>query len=146
MNCLNKFTSLLAAHRPGRAIVDILISFLVILIFSVLFWGVIGSVSNWKAERIVTASSVEVHDYSYEREDTSDYLVGQVKNISDKDLEYVKVVFALYGLEGELMGTVFDHTYDLRSGETVSFRLLIPPEDEVKKYSLVFAEGWDPWK
>ncbi len=130
----------------GKAMIDLLINSLVFLTITILFWGIIGSLSNWRTERIESVSSVNVQKYFHEKDGVSSYIAGEVKNITYQNLAYVKIVFALYGEGGEFMGTAFDQIYDLNSEETAKFKALFPPGLEINKYSLVFAEGWDPWE
>jgi len=133
-------------RSSGKAMIDLLINSLVLLTITILFWGIMGSLSNLRTERIESVSSVNVLEFSHERDGTSSYIGGDVKNITCHNLAYVRIVFALYGEGGEFLGTAFDQTYDLDSEETVKFKALLPHGLEISKYSLVFAEGWDPWE
>ncbi len=133
-------------RSSGKAMIDLLINSLVLLTITILFWGIMGSLSNLRTERIESVSSVNVLEFSHERDGISSYIEGEVKNITSHNLPYVRIVFALYGEGGQFLGTAFDQTYDLTSEETVKFKALLPHDLEISKYSLVFAEGWDPWE
>ena len=144
MNSLSTRKGILKKRRAGIR-VDLFIRLLLLITLTVLFWGILGGLGGLKDESSTHVSSVVVTHFDYENERTASWIKGTVMNRSDSDLAYVKVIFALYGKEDEFLTTTFDHIYDLPSGATVPFKAYVPDGKEIERYSLVFAEGWDPW-
>jgi hypothetical protein len=144
MRCLPFKKEILNRRRAGIG-VELFIRFLLLMTMTVLFWGILGGLGALEDESTTHISSVLVTHFDYEKEGTASWIRGTVRNRSDSDLAYVKVIFALYGEDDEFLTTTFDHIYDLPSGDTVPFRAYVPEGKEIVRYSLVFAEGWDPW-
>lgn len=132
-------------RRMAGIRVDIFIRLLLLMTLTVLFWGILGGLGALEDESSTHISSVVVTRFDYENEGAGSWIKGTVMNRSDNDLAYVKVIFALYGEDDEFLTTTFDHIYDLPSGVTVPFEAYVPERKEIARYSLVFAEGWDPW-
>lgn len=144
MSCLPVRKGIQKRRRAGIS-VDLFIRFLLLMTLTVLFWGILGGLGALEDESSTHISSVVVTHFDYENEGTASWIKGTVMNRSDSDLAYVKVIFALYGKDDEFLTTTFDHVYDLPSGDTVSFKAYVPEGQKIARYSLVFAEGWNPW-
>ena len=69
------------------------------------------------------------------------YIVGGVKNNSDKTYGYVQVSFNLYDKSGNQIGTAMDNTNYLGPGKIWKFKALCF-EDNFATYKLVDVTGW----
>lgn len=64
----------------------------------------------------------EYNDYSY---DYDVYVYGIIKNISSKDYSSVSIEYAIYDVDGLLLGHATDYIFNLPSGEACRFEAVL---------------------
>lgn len=92
-------------------------------------------------EEVVTKPDLELLEYSTESDEFSRYVVGRVKNNSDKNYSYVQVEISLYDDQGNQIGSTMDNVNNLASGGTWKFKAMIL-EDEAKKFEIKDITGF----
>jgi len=66
--------------------------------------------------------NLEVIEHSTESDSFTTYIVGKVKNNTDKQYTYVQVELNLYDAEGSQVGSTIDNTNNLEPGGTWKFK------------------------
>ncbi len=122
-------------------IIEKIIGILVIVTLIVIFWGSLGSLGLWIEKKTDNGDGISVTGISSETEGNSRYITAEASNSGEKVIPYLRVVFGLYDREGSFVSSVFQEEYDIEPGETRNIRIMFRNED-IKKYRLVFAEGW----
>ncbi len=69
------------------------------------------------------------------------YVVGTVKNNTDKEYSYVQVEINLYDDSGAQVGSTLDNTNNLEPGGTWKFKAVIM-EDNATKYRIKDISGF----
>ena len=71
----------------------------------------------------------------------SSYLVGVVKNNTNKDYDYIQITFTLYDVDGNVVGTALANAKNLKAGGTWKFEAMFF-EDTASYWELDEIKGW----
>lgn len=129
------------ARRPGKTFADRLILFLVLCIMVVLFWGLMGAMGYWQDRNYSHEPAVRVVSLEVVALGGEEHISGRILNLTGEALPYVRVVFGLYDLSGDLFDSAVREEYVMEPGEIRPFNLWIGG-DRVQKYRLLFADAW----
>ena len=78
---------------------------------------------------------LEILEVSSEADQYSRYVVGKLRNNTDRTFNYVQVEINLYDGEGNVVGTTFDNVTNLEPGQTWKFKAVIL-DDSVKRFKI----------
>jgi len=123
-------------------IIEKTIGIFVIVTLIVVFWGSLGGIGLWIDKKTDHDEGISVTGISSETEGKSRYITAEASNSGEKVIPYLRVVFGLYDGEGSFVSSVFQEEYDIEPGETRNIRIMFRNEN-ISKYRLVFAEGWE---
>jgi len=70
------------------------------------------------------------------------YIVGYLKNNTDRSYNYVQISFSLYDKNGNKVGSAFDNTNGLGPRETWKFKALVMNDQEVESYKVEDITAW----
>ncbi len=76
----------------------------------------------------VKTPDLEVIEHTTESDSFSTYIVGKVKNNTDKQFSYAQVEINLYDAEGAQVGSTIDNTNNLEPGGTWKFKAITTEE------------------
>ncbi len=80
-------------------------------------------------------------EYSSKRLRGSLYVVGAIRNISDRDYSYVQVEVNLYNAQGEQVGSTLDNVLNLAAGTVWRFEALVTAPN-ASKFEVVGITGY----
>lgn len=87
----------------------------------------------------IEGPTLQLADYaSYE---FGSYIVGVVKNNTDKDYDYLQISFTLYDEQGNVIDTAFTNANNIKAGGTWKFEAMFFAED-VASWELDEITGW----
>jgi len=78
---------------------------------------------------------LEVLEVSSEADQYTRYVVGKLRNNTNRTLNYVQVEISLYDDEGNVVGTTFDNVANLEPGQVWKFKAIIL-EDSAKRFKI----------
>lgn len=84
---------------------------------------------------------LEVLNYSSKSEQYARYVVGTVRNNSDRSYSYVQVEINLLDKSGNVVGSTLANVNNLGPGETWKFKAIIL-EDEARSFEIKDVTGW----
>lgn len=87
-----------------------------------------------KPDLQVTSTTTKIEGYV-------NYIVGTVKNNTNKTYSYVQVEFNLYDGSGAQVGSTFDNINNLEPNGIWKFKAIIT-DDNAKNYKLKGVTGW----
>ena len=73
--------------------------------------------------------------------DFSNYIVGIVKNNTNKDYDYLQISFTLYDEQGNVIDTAFTNANNIKAGGTWKFEAMFF-EENVASWELDEITGW----
>lgn len=83
---------------------------------------------------------LEITEHSVLQEEYSAYIVGKVKNNTNKQYGYVQVEVNLYDADGDQVGSAIDNTNNLEPGGTWKFKAIA--FEEFDSYKIKDVSGW----
>lgn len=86
------------------------------------------------------APDLEVIEHSTESDEFTTYIVGKVKNNTDKQYGYVQVELNLYDADGAQVGSTLDNTNNLEPGGTWKFKAVA--FEEFDNYKIKDVTGY----
>ena len=78
---------------------------------------------------------LEILEVSSEADQYTRYVVGKLRNNTDRTFNYVQVEISLYDDEGNVVGTTFDNVTNLEPGQVWKFKAIIL-EDSAKRFKV----------
>jgi len=84
---------------------------------------------------------LEVLDYSSKSEEYARYVVGTVRNNSDRNYSYVQVEVNLLDKSGNVVGSTLANVNNLGPGKKWKFKAIIL-EDEARSFEIKDVTGW----
>ena len=118
-------------------------TFCIIAVLGILAAGSIDSdttTSSDKNTSNVSKEKLEILESKMINDSYSSYIVGKIKNNTDKKLHYVVVSFAIYDANDVQVGNAVDSIFDLEAGGFWKFKAPVVGEN-VKKYKLSEIKG-----
>ncbi len=79
--------------------------------------------------------NLEILEVSSEVDQYTRYVVGKLRNNTDRTFNYVQVEISLYDDEGNVVGTTFDNVTNLEPGQVWKFKAIIL-EDSAKRFKV----------
>lgn len=89
----------------------------------------------------VFVPDLELMEFSGETDKFNRYVVGKIKNNTDKEYSYVQVEISLYDGEGNQVGSTLDNVNNLAAGGTWKFKAIII-EDSATKFEIKNITGF----
>ncbi len=83
---------------------------------------------------------LEITEHSVLQEEYSAYIVGKVKNNTNKQYGYVQVEVNLYDADGDQVGSAMDNTNNLEPGGSWKFKAITL--EEFDSYKIKDVSGW----
>ena len=93
-----------------------------------------------ETEQTQTLPDLELIDYSDESDGLLRYVVGHIKNNTNRTYSYVQVSINLYD-NGTQVGSTFANVNNLEAGSTWEFKALIT-ENSATEYKIADISGW----
>lgn len=94
-----------------------------------------------EVEILELVGGIEGTEGEYDSFGSSIHITGQVKNNSDKVLDYAQITFSLYDANGNVVGTAMDNIVNLGGGEIWSFDALGITSGEAESYKMTELSG-----
>lgn len=88
-----------------------------------------------------TTPSLELISHETQSDQFSRYVVGQIKNNSNKKMSYAQIEINLYDDNGNQVGSALDNINNLEAGGTWNFKAIIL-EDSCTKYKIADISGF----
>lgn len=88
----------------------------------------------------VQQEKLSVIEHSTTKDDYCTYIVGTIKNNTDKNYSYVQVEINLYDADGNLINSTLDNINNLEANGTWKFKAITT--DEFSTYKIKDVTGW----
>lgn len=95
---------------------------------------------NSNESTIVEEFSLSKNTKGY-NEENAFYIIGSIRNNTDKQYSYVQVTFNLYNEEGVQVGAAMDNINNLEANGTWKFKAIGIPSEKVSTYKLTGITG-----
>ncbi|MDP4093574.1 MAG: DUF3426 domain-containing protein [Bacillota bacterium] len=96
---------------------------------------------NGTSKKAVEKADLEVLESSIKNDSNLSYIVGKIRNNTDKQYKYAQVEINLYDKAGTQVGSTMANVNNLESGAIWSFKALIASEN-VATYKIKDVTGW----
>ena len=130
-----------------KVALGVIIGFVVLMVgCAALFSTGVDTATEMGTETKVENNSAEakyefVEEPKMVEKDYNNYIVGTIKNNSEKKKGYIEVTFTLYDADGNNIGTALANTNNLKDGGTWKFEAIVL-EDNVASFELNEITGY----
>jgi hypothetical protein len=94
-------------------------------------------------EQIITyEKGLQLIDYDWKNEDYVSYVVGTIKNNSDRNFSYVQVEIGLYDKSDARVGSTLDNINNLEPHGVWKFKAVVANPEEVERYKVQNITGF----
>lgn len=130
--------------RKKRGCLASIMVFLIIVFFS--FAAIVnnepttGITASGQTGENQTVPNLELLDHSTESDGMLRYVVGHIRNNTDKTYSYVQISINLYN-DGTQVGSTLANVNNLEAGGTWEFKALIT-EESTSEYKIAEISGW----
>lgn len=134
-------------QKPPKKRRGCLTSIIIFLVFICVLSAVIANsepttnvADSGETEQTQTIPDLELIDYSDESDGLLRYVVGHIKNNTNRTYSYVQISINLYN-DGTQVGSTLANVNNLEAGSTWEFKALIT-EDSATEYKIADISGW----